>query len=217
MQKVLIIPAGVLVTAGLALGGDHWRCRARPVRNFCHLPCYDYRGKTPGNPDQQTTFAAIPLTFNQEIVEGGVVVSDEPGIARTKKMAVKVFQLSTSEIRVKHCRLTQVAITVVEDGTWTINCIAEQNPALVDDQERPPLFNFKRNRFFVDFRGVGVSEPNDPPNTRVVGQPQLFQITPEAFWVEAGQKRVMRWTGQSPDADRFFELVNRVDVDLRFE
>ena len=71
--------------------------------------------------------------------------------------------------------------------------------------------------FFVDVRGVGLAEVNDPPNTRKVGQPQLFHVAPEPFWIEAGEKRVMRWTGSAPDADRFFELVNRVDVDLRFE
>lgn len=210
MGKLLLIPIGVMVATYAAFGGD---CRrGRPVRKFCHLPCYDYRAKSPGNPAQQTTTAAIELTLDEKVVEEG-----EAGLPRTTQKAVKVFQLATSEIRVQHCRLSQFTMTVVEDGTWTVNCIAEQNPNLVASAERPPLFNFKRNKFFVDVRGVNMSQLSEPPAERVVGQPQLFKISPNAFWLGAGEKKVMRWTGDSSEAGRFFELVNRVDVDLRYE
>lgn len=216
MHKSLFVPIVAICSAVPALG-DHHCFRARPVRNFCHLPCYEFRGERPKNLAQQTTSAALPLTLQRTAVASDGVVGSDGGVSLAGPMSVKVFQLSTSEIRIQHCRITQVVMTVVEDGSWIVNCVAEQNVGLVDSQERPPLFNYRRNRFFIDLRGVGVSEVEDPPSLREVGQPQLFHVTQAPFWVEAGEKRVMRWTGQSAEAKRFFSLVNRVDIDLRFE
>jgi hypothetical protein len=155
--------------------------------------------------------------FNEEVFDENGVALTSPGEPLKRPMAVKVYQLSVPEVRVDHCQLTQVAITIAEDGTYLVNCVAEHNPNLVDDKLRPPFFNFKRNGFHLSFRGVGQAQLKDPPQQRVVGQPQYFEIAPQPFWVEAGQKRTMRWTGRCDDVDRYFELIDRVDVELRYQ
>lgn len=215
MKRTVLIPAGILTVTALAWSGDRW-C-GRPVRKYCHLPCYDYRGRPPSNPVSQTTTAAINLTAEEVIVDPLERLEAGPGAAGTRTLKIKTFQLADSEIRNDCCRLSQVSITICEDGTWIVNAVAEQNPDFVDEVQRPRFFNFKRNRFYVDVRGVGLATALDPPATRVLGQPQFCHLEFDSFWIEARQKRVMRWTGTSKEIDNTFTLVDRIDVDLRYE
>lgn len=201
----------VLGVSGLALGGD--LCYRRGLKEYCHLPNYNYqpvRGTNPVSAVSNISIAGVQVT-SLPLPANGVITNG------TKILRVKQFQMNDSALRSDHCTLSKISVTLVEDGTWMVNAVAEQNPNSVSSVDQPRFIEFKRNGFHVRVRGVGLSTATDPPEQAVLGKPEYFDWKMPCFWVERGQIVRQRWNGQDAEAQRFFELVDRVEVDLRYE
>lgn len=116
-------------------------------------------------------------------------------------------------------------------------------PAVPDDLRDQVLqtSHLMRNLFLVNFRvlptiptritdtGRSVTKPElnaedtvldvvDLP--RVVdrlGEPTLFAATITPFWVQRGQPLTKRVTGQDPELARIFDMIERVEIEFRYQ
>ncbi|MBI1344889.1 hypothetical protein GC163_01220 [bacterium] len=210
MWKHLKVIGVVFGAAGLAWGGDIFK--ARKLREFCHLPSYNYQQDRTKNPVSTVSLTAIAgANVSAEILKVGAPKPE------SKILRVKQFQMSQTELRLDHCSLTKIAIVLVEDGTWTVTAVAEQNPYSVDSTQQPKFVELKRNGFHIRLRGVGLATPLDQPDTAVLGKPEYCNIAIPCFWVERGQKKPLRDGNRNDEIQRYFDLIDRVEVDLSYE
>lgn len=199
----------VLGASGLALGSDLFL--GRPLRRLCYLPNHPYQRARTTNPVSTVSLTAVAAPNVAPLPEQGAAGPV------SKTLRVKQFQMNAAEVRVDHCALTRVSVVLVEDGTWIVAATAEQNPNSVDAKEQPRFVELKRNRFHVVVRGVGLSTQAESPQTAVLGKPEYCRLAPTPFWVERGEKQSLRWPGRDADVQRYFDLIDRVEVDLSYE
>jgi hypothetical protein len=215
----------VALLAGTGAGVTYHKARPGCL---CGLPCYDY---VYGNPQQVVSAFSldpVPLERTQVTAPGAPA-----GLVRER---VKFFQLAQTRVELEHCALSQVAVTLHESGEWTLSLRAEQNwwmtgpknevstpvqlPGAVTAQ-RPPIPNLaketeglKRNLFTVRVRCYGGYPLRDALPAAAPGKPVLFELPPAQFWVQRGVPYTF-WAKQPlPAAAQFFDLVDRVEVEL---
>ena len=195
--------------SGLAVGGDIL-C-GRRLRNYCYLPKYDYQI----HPSRKSRVATE--TSGSVLPDERLVASDkQPDGPRTWR--IKQFQFTpTAEVRVDHCSVSQIAVMLVEDGSWSINFLATQNPQSVPIQLQPTVVRFRRNQFHVEVRGVGLAQEVAVPEQPVLGKPAHFRFQVTPFWVEQGQRELIQLKGNSPDVQRLFQQIDRVEIDMSYE
>jgi hypothetical protein len=200
---ILLFP----LSSTAALAGE-WFHRTR-VRKYCHLPCYDYKdvSRRSINPVSEVS---LPLLETTEILARGA--------PQIETRTARTFQLSASELRIDHCSISLVTLTILDDGSWIANFRAHQQPASVEEQFRPEFERYLRNRFYVTFRGVGLLQVTQSGETAVVAPPEFFAIEVKPFWVEKDETQIIRLRSDAPNTEirDFFKKVDRVDVDFRY-
>ena len=128
----------------------------------------------------------------------------------------KVFQFETTALQLDHCAVSNIALTLREDGSWFANFVVTQNPGLVPNEVRPIAERFVRNRFYLKFQPLALA-PN-PPDVPRLGEPQPFVLEVAPFWVEKGKTRSIQLGAQQfPAAREYFESIRRVQVEFRYE
>lgn len=203
MMRYLSILAYIVLIGATAIAGD--LLRRTEARRFYSLPGHEYRGPQASNPVTGVSQLAIPLTYSRTIGH-----SDNEEVVR-----IKVFQMDSSELRNNHCQLTKVALTIHQDGKWTMNFTATQNPDLLPSYLRPSFERFDRNLFCVSVYGEAlykIGESTDSP----VGKPELFHIFLQPYVIEKRQSTRLVYSGESREISRYFDIIDRVEVDLRY-
>jgi hypothetical protein len=80
--------------------------------------------------------------------------------------------------------------------------------------------HLKRNLFVVRVRGLGAyTEPIPVPATpSIVGKPVLLDLEPIEFWVQNGvpYPLVAEAEHPYPDVQRFFDLIDRVEIEFSY-
>src|SRR5208337_2431207 len=76
----------------------------------------------------------------------------------------------------------------------------------------------KRNLFVVQIRGLGdfaeqISVPASPPQ---LGKPVLVAMEPISFWVQNGVPYPLVSEGVVADASRFFDMIDRVELEFSY-
>jgi hypothetical protein len=151
------------------------------------------------------------------------------------KPRVKVYQFPTAGLAVDHCSISQIAFFMQEDGTWRLNLNADQNagasasrvvtgPTTLPQVRGLPDITIKetsflkRNLFVIRLRGLGsYTEPlPTPPVPSVVGKPVLLALPPIRFWVQRGVTYPLVSSGRHPDAARFFDEIDRAQVEFTY-
>jgi hypothetical protein len=208
------------ITASFAsLGGvTYHKSRSKCL---CGLPCYDYVYGTISN--TESVFSLDPVEF------GGPPEGSFRGKA-------KYFQMSHTSVQLDQCFLSRVALTLEQQGFWTLSLRADQNPWMTGPNHEvtgpfelpgavsalhPLLSNLeketdglKRNQFFVRVRCYGGYPLREPLPAATIGKPVLFELPVAAFWVQRGFPYDL-WTRQPmPDVARCYDLVNRVEVEF---
>jgi hypothetical protein len=142
---------------------------------------------------------------------------------------MRYFQLDQSQVKIDHCSLSRFALVLHDNGEWTLSLRADQNPetegqprneitapggALPDDGKQ--TLQLRRNLFFVRIRcyaafPLDVKLPKQGP-----GFPALIELCPEPFWVQRGRPYDLRVRRPQPDVNRFFDLIDRVEVDFYY-
>jgi len=210
MRSRLVLP--LLLVAGGALvstAGD-WFPHTVKARRWCCLPKYDYSHRRVSLPRSGTTSTAILWP------RGAVVLSAAGG---RNSIPGRIYQLQQSGIQNDHCLLSDVAVTLFENGDWIVSCRAVQNPELVEPDQQPVFERFKRNRFMISVRGLGAFPLTEPTPDGVLAKPMLFNIELPDEWMERGEVRTIR--RQQPHGDknvqRYFNDIDRIEVELRYE
>lgn len=129
----------------------------------------------------------------------------------------KRFRPIRTQLRIDHCRVSDIVVDVESNGVWVMSLLAEQNPPLEPEEDRrfQQRLHIKRNAFDFEVRfhaaqhqqtqsivetDAMVAEPN-------AGRLIAARIHPDPFWVQRQRPRHMRWSGYSRDIElRFREL-----------
>ena len=144
-----------------------------------------------------------------------------PGTAAT-------FQLRDQVIRVDHCTLSEVSVTLYPDGKYVVGFRADQNP-LASDPRTPALTTaargltadtgiepgqFRRNKFYVTVRGYAA----DPLGEGRAGGSKavVLDLPLDPFWVNRGESYRGLADGTSEAVRRNYTLVDRVEVDFTY-
>jgi len=231
---------GVLVGVGAIVGGARaelpraW-VKPRPV---CGVPEYPYSAN--GLPRPTVTVVSmdrIPLsrfapatagapttgtTAPPTLVGSGVVLpSREP----------QLYQLSQARMQVDHCFLSRVAVAFHENGEYQISFRADQNPQAGTADAASPLRagergqgdlwtlqtgQLLRNQFVIRVRGYGNYPAASGVLNTAPGKPVLVDLAVEPFWVQRGQPYTQPLSGRAEVVRRYFDYINRVEVEFTY-
>lgn len=132
---------------------------------------------------------------------------------------VRIYQ-GAKDLVVDHCTVSRLALAIDETGQWTASLTAEQNPFIMVGTERQatPAARFLRNEFHLQLRGVALAKAADPDRIAVIGQPEMFCITLQPFWLTRESRERISQVGRlTPRQLQQLPLVDRVEVELRIK
>jgi hypothetical protein len=150
-----------------------------------------------------------------------LVVPVEARNAAAEK-GLRVFQLDR-DLVVDHCAISAVALTISDEGEWTLSLRADQNPPAKEPVtlggQPPQLYtaHLLRNQFHVEIRCCGVAKvvsglsADDGP-----GKPVLCKLSVPDFWVQRGRPKHEDRRGQSDDLRACFRTIDRIEVDFYY-
>ena len=210
----------IAAVAGLGLigaaGKRHPDRRAKTVPNVrCDIPAQDY---IHGSPSQ------VGIAFSDPVVLVRTA-GPPPAVVPVGAVSYAYYQLTRPSITIDQCSISQVVLTTWDNGSWSLDLRADQNPMV--SQSNPQILPgstgptkvtsyIRRNLFTVRIRGLGSSSgPLDPANR--IGRPVLFTLEPDPFWVQRGIPKLPSLQKESdPRVAKFFNQVDRIEVDFSY-
>lgn len=214
MRVVAILISLVLVAGSIftAWAGNIIPHKVKAKRRCSLGDRYRYQA-TNTTPVSSITFTVLNLT-NAEVDTVSNPTNDELPVTITK-----IYQQSTQSMPLNHCAISNAAVMLQENGNWSINFRATQNPELVIENQKPIFQRFRRNKFFVTFRGLGSVSGARSPDSDNLGRPVLFEQKLEGFWVERGQTRFMfeQSKQKNPRIHDFYNNISRVELLFHYE
>jgi hypothetical protein len=140
-----------------------------------------------------------------------------------------MYQLPVARLQADHCFLSRVGVALHDDGSYQLSFRADQNPrpgpdsplVATDFSEEPRLTRqtaqLKRNLFLVRVRGYtgsgGVSGERPGPD---LGRPAVWELPVDPFWVQNGEPYPGFVSGRSEMVRRYFEYIDRVEVEFTY-
>lgn len=191
----------------------------------CSIPGrqYQYKKFSPTVASlSSAAIAQIDLVPPKRLVPGSNwEIAGQTRVARN----TKIFQfVKNPALRIQHCQISQIAVSIAQDGGWTINLLAEQNipPAPLqvpqDVVSSQPIVPFTehllRNEFYVTFRFFGHFDAVDP--TEMLGKQVVTELEIPAFWVQKGVPYQLLRHGFNPQLGDHFTSIDRVEVNFRY-
>ena len=219
---------GMVAVVGSAGAGVTYH-RARPGC-LPGLPCHEYVYGDISPP--VSVFSLDPVMLDR-------VQPTAPGVpSGVVRERVKFFQMPVTTVRLDHCSLSRVVLTLHESGHWTLSLRADQNPWMTGPGHvvstsvqlpgavsalRPPIPNLpketdglKRNQFLVKVRCYGGYPVREALPALAPGKPVLFELPTAIFWVQRGYPYDF-WAKQPlPAVSQYFDLVDRVEVEFSY-
>lgn len=174
-------------------------------------------------PEPPPVRTILPATENGaiELLPPPVAATEAPRDAVARPAGgYKLFQWPLAGLRVDHCTVSQLAFWFDQQGRWTATLRGDQNPleeiGNLHESTAPNLFtsHVKRNQFHVRLRVLGVTVPPRLDEVVSAGRPVLAAIDLEPFWVERQVPEYQRQTGCDPNLGRYFELIDRVEIEF---
>lgn len=136
------------------------------------------------------------------------------------------FTLLDQVVRVDHCTVSKVSVTLYPDGKYVLAFRADQNSPAADpltpalkargtgiDTGLDPA-QFRRNKFYLTVRGY-AADPLGERGTRGT-KAAVLDLPVEPFWVNRGEAYHGLVEGTSEAVRRNYKLVERVDVDFTY-
>tara|TARA_R110002111_G_scaffold240269_1_gene301954 strand:- start:10764 stop:11402 length:639 start_codon:yes stop_codon:yes gene_type:complete len=212
MRFVAIVTSLVLVGGSLitAWAGNLIPHKVKAKKRCSLGSSYRYQA-TNTTPLSSVTFTVLNLTDAE--------VDSTSSSTNSVPVITKIYQQSTSDMQLNHCSISNTAVLLQQDGSWSINLKATQNPYSVPNNLRPIFLRFQRNKFFVTFRGLGSASGATSPESDDLGRPVLFEQKLEGFWVEQGQTRFIFEQSKQKDLRMkdFYNHINRVELLFHYE
>lgn len=226
MKPRKILPAAAGVAAAL--------CALAPVSYHRMRPGY-----TPGLPAYEYTYGTVSAAVSVFSLDPLPLarVDAAPGLL-VRRDRLKVFQLSRPEVKLDHCSLSRVAVTLQENGEWILSLRADQNAWMTGPQHevstpthlagavsarRPPIPNLpleteglKRNQFIVKVRCYGAFKIFEKQPAANPGKPVLFELPTALFWVQRGVPYDLYLRQSLPAVAQFYDVVDRVEVEFSY-
>ena len=181
--------------------------RTRPV--CCLSGRYDYSINKLTNPVTALSFEGTLDT------DSALLGSSSPIPGRIVR--VRSFPLREKELAKDHCRISKVVVTISESGDWTIDMLAEQNPALLPHEQQPRVQLYRQNRFHVMVRPLLGSKVTSPASLDDVVAPAVSVLKVDPFWLEKGETRRVHAEGFDSLLAGRFDSIRQVAVDLQYE
>ncbi len=234
-RTVLVASALLLCVAGVGWGGH--KCHRTRAFNRCGIPGqYEYLPTSTTVPVRTVSATAIMLRGKTPppaaAAPGGATTAASPGIAPLSvtpaaPTQVKFYQLTQAQLAIDHCSISRVALLLEDNGHWRLSLQADQNPKETNPvpsataavrQALPQLqtSHILRNEFHVVIRGYGGYLAAETPDSSKLGKPVMFRIEIDPFWVQNGVPRDMVWDQMSYDVSRYFDLIDRIEIDLSY-
>lgn len=119
--------------------------------------------------------------------------------------------------------VSDLGVVLESDGHYVLSLKAEQNPEV-----RPPepgLVNLPdsrrlaeiRNQFFIRIRAIGQVDRSGATNNAVSnGNPVLFTIESEPFWVETDQPHLLGRRSIDPMVGKWFSMISYLEVEFYY-
>jgi hypothetical protein len=218
--------------AAAAAMGPEWRTDKERPRALCSIPGYDYRDAS--RYSRIETSKSFTATLSPATTTTGKAT--DPRISP----ALRTFTQTTTALTVDHCTMSRISVTLFDDGGYTVSFRAEQNASFTQKpqqgagghvvsnlgavpRDKPDqLLNtghLRRNEFNVRLRFYGA-----PPATTtgksdaIVPGPVLMTLDLNPFMVQRGEPvEYFHAAGGNPGVRILFNLVERVEVDLRYK
>lgn len=224
-------PIGLLYFAAAAVvtvvaAGPH-RGVTRPATS-CSLPNHDYHYRDFSQPVRSVSAvgilvrAPLPIAGMTELGRERLRWTGDDASLR----AVKAFQfVDRPRLQVDHCSISQITVDLYENGDWTLNLRADQNPIQlvppevdrdVTTSEEISKFtdHIKRNLFNVQLRCY--ARAGGAAAESAIGKPVVVPLEVAPFWVQRQQPRWYVDTGNDPWIRQYFEIIDRVEVEFTY-
>jgi hypothetical protein len=222
-RRHILLVASLSVIPAEALAGD-LLC-GRKLRNRCGLPSHDYSRERFSPPISGSSLRAIRSTSLQ-VRSGDTAASagarETAAVLRAIELdelppgELKVFQIEPATLRIDHCAVSQVVVTIAESGEWMLSLQAQQDPRLESAQLRTQFENFRRNEFRLEVRPILVLTARQNADVAVLGKPELDAIDAQEFWLDKHEVRRITLKNSSQDLRRYFAQIEQVDVHFSY-
>ncbi len=201
----LLLVGTVAATAGDLLP---YHRRARVHRD---IPPYDYQTRRLSLPDVRET--AITLVLEQVAAPPNSFLA-----ANDARRQLRLWQVVDRPLQLDHCSLSNIAVWIDENGNWSANMTAAQQPFVGPDKQATPAVRFLRNKFHVTVHAYGMAKVQTGNRATAVGQPEIFCMCLNPFWVDREQIKLHNDGGRlSEDQRQRLPLVDRLEVEFRYE
>lgn len=168
------------------------------------------------------TVAPTPLAMTPVAM---TPVAPKPTVSPPPAKIIRYWQSAQGDLRVDHCTVSQIAVWIDDQGYWSVNLRAAQDPFVGLDRQATPNARFLRNRFHVTVHAYGGDVVKETPALALLGKPELFRLEPTPFWVDRSQVKFHRATGYLHGAPRCLcakeveqlQFVDRLEVEFRYE
>jgi len=209
-QRRALLLGWLAALPGIVLGGD--LICGRRLCNRCGIPCYRYPMEPFSDPLDATSLRAVAGTATRVNVTAGGIT----GNSDHTDLSLKTFQINERFLRIDHCEVSLVTVTVANEGQWFLTFVARQDPAIVESKLRPEFERFKRNQFRVEVNPVLMMSVQQSATNAALGKPELPHIPVQEFWVEKGQTIRIQRNERNKDLARYFDLIEQVDVHFSY-
>lgn len=219
-RRVRAVCVGLGVLAGAAVARAELPRHVAKPRAQWGVPNYDYRPTPAPAPAATVTAMSLPKL--------DVTPAALPG--QPRRPATAVYQFIEPRLRVDHCFLSRVAVTLHEDGAYQISFRADQNPQPSDDRGSPlkvgeriettlQTSQLRRNTFVVKVRGY-AADPGRPGRvgTTPLAAPALIEFPAMEFVVQKGEPASKSASKEGdPLVKKYFPLIDRVEVEFTYK
>ena len=209
------------------------------------VPARDYRFHQDSPHVIAVSAPAVPLGALGVVVDPAIRgFSYDPGLSYARKFGpmpiagadgaprrAKLFQfIGGDTLRIDHCFVSGMAMSLTEDGDYVVSFRADQNPRTIDQTRGPAVVpevirpsvrqtsQILRNRFFVSVRGYAGRPTPDPLNASAMAEPVAMEVVVPGFWVERGNSLPVRIAGRLPaEQARYFDVIDRIEFEFFYE
>ena len=217
-----------VVTGGLAgsVGADGPlipRFRFTHTGQMCCIPRsdYQYQARSPSVIAGSQTVQVITSVGNDQLI---AAARNNVDIQVNQR---KRFRPSRDQLRIDHCRISDIAIDFDRGGNWVMSLFAEQNPPLEPEQDlrfRQRL-HLRRNAFVVEVRlfsspttsVAAVVESDQQSREPNPGRLIAAKIEPKPFWVQREEPRSLVLRGQSDEIARWFDELSAAEFEFFYQ
>ncbi len=196
------------------------------------LPCipkrYNYatQKRSPSIIAQSQSALLLTSSANDLRIAGAVAGDISAATAQTDSRRRKRLRPNRAQLRIDHCRVSDIVLDVEKTGIWAMSLLAEQNPPLEPEQDlrfRQRL-HLRRNQFVIEVRLLAATtssfadvvesdvKSREPDPGRLI----VAIIQPAPFWVQREEPRNMRWTGYNGEIKNSFEEVAAAEFEYYY-